>query len=270
MVTSRACIVALLVLLLPTLSWAQTDRLVITGASSLAPLVQEIATRFEQKHPSVRVEVQSGGTGRGITDARRKLSQIGMVSRALKAEESDLIATTIAIDGVAIIVHSRNPISNLTNTQIQDIYRGKVTNWQQAGGTNQRITVVNKADGRSTLEVFSEYFTLPAREIRAHAVIGDNQQGIKQVAGNPGAIGYVSIGAAQFEVLQGTPIKLLPLNKVPATIENVAKGRFPMSRPLNLVTSGKPTHLATRFIEFATSSAVDDLITGQYLVPPAR
>jgi len=270
MVTLRAYFVALFLLLIPAISWAQTDRLVITGASSLAPLVQEIATRFEQKHPSVRVEVQSGGTSRGITDARRKLSQIGMVSRALKAEESDLIATTIAIDGVAMIVHSRNPISNLTNTQIQSIYRGKVTNWQQTGGTNQRITVVNKADGRSTLEVFSEYFTLPVREIRAHAVIGDNQQGIKQVAGNPGAIGYVSIGAAQYEVLQGTPIKLLPLNKVPATIENVAKGRFPMSRPLNLVTSGKPTPLATRFIEFATSSAVDDLITGQYLVPPAR
>lgn len=270
MVTKRNFVTALFILLFPATSWSQTDRLVITGSSSIAPLVQEIATRFEQKNPSVRVEVQAGGSGRGITDARRSLSQIGMVSRALKTNESDLTATTIAIDGVAMIVNSRNPVTQLTNTQIQDIFRGKVTNWQQVGGKQQRITVVNKADGRSTLEVFSEYFKLPAREIRAHAVIGDNQQGIKQVAGNPGAIGYVSIGAAQYEVLQGTPLKVLPLNKIPATIENVANGQFPMSRPLNLVTYGKPTPLATRFIEFATSPAVDDLISGQYLVPPAR
>lgn len=81
---------------------AADQKVVITGSSTVAPLVAEIAKRFEQHHPGVRVDVQSGGSSRGISDARSGLADIGMVSRALKPDEADLNAATIAMDGVVL------------------------------------------------------------------------------------------------------------------------------------------------------------------------
>ncbi len=249
---------------------AAGQKLVLTGSSTIAPLALEIGKRFEKLNPGVRVDVQSGGSTRGVNDARAGLADIGMASRALKPEESDLMAHRIAMDGIGIILHQKNPVQALSDEQIKSIYTGSITNWQQLGGEDRKITVVNKAEGRSTLELFLHHFHLKNPEIRAHVVIGDNQQGIKTVAGNIGAIGYVSIGTAEYEEAHGTPIHLLPMASVSATVANVRDGRFPLSRSLNLVTKGAPTGLAKRFIEFAQSAAVDDLVTAQYFVPIAR
>ncbi len=250
-------------------SAAAVDSLVLTGSSTVAPLAAEMGKRFEALHPGVRVEVQSGGSARGIADARSGLADIGMVSRALKAEEGDLRSFTIARDGVGIIVHRANPLTALVEAQIRAIYTGRIGNWKEVGGIDAPITVVNKAEGRSTLELFLERFQLEGPEVRAQVVIGDNAQGIKTVAGNPNAIGYVSIGAAEYEAAHGVPIKLLPLDGVAASVENVRSGAFPLARPLNFVTRAAPAGLKKTFIDFALSGAVHDLIKAQYLVPLA-
>lgn len=247
-----------------------TQQLTITGSSTVAPLMAELAARYEQTHPNIRVDVQTGGSTRGITDARAGIAQIGMVSRALKSEESDLTAHTIALDGISMIVHQDNPVQELTDLQIKNIYTGVVSNWQQVGGLDQSIQVVNKAEGRSTLELFTYYFKLKNSDIKASVVIGDNQQGIKTVAANPTAIGYVSIGAAEFEASQGTPIRLLPINGIPASVEQVRKGNFPLSRPLNLVTQGQPDAAVQALLDFAQSSQNQDLVLAQFFVPMAE
>ncbi|HQR70756.1 MAG TPA: phosphate ABC transporter substrate-binding protein [Burkholderiaceae bacterium] len=249
---------------------AADQRLVLTGSSTIAPLALEIGKRFEERNPGVRIDVQSGGSSRGIADARSGVAQIGMVSRALSPEEKDLAAYTIAMDGVAMILNAANPVRQLTDDQVRAIYRGELVNWKQLRGPDRAITVVNKAEGRSTLELFLQHYGLKNSEIHAHVVIGENQQGIKTVAGNPGAIGYVSIGSADYEATHGAPIKLLPMEGIPATVASVRDGRFPLSRPLNLVTHGTPGALARRFIEFARSESVDDLITAQFFVPIAH
>jgi phosphate transport system substrate-binding protein len=245
-------------------------KLVLTGSSTVAPLVSEIAKRFEAEHSGVRVDVQSGGSGRGITDARQGTVDIGMVSRALKPEEKDLQAFSIARDGVTVILNKNNPVKSLTDKQIVDIYIGKVTNWRSVGGKDGAITVVNKAEGRSTLELFAYYFKLKNTDIKAQVVIGENEQGIKTVAGNPNAIGYVSIGSAEASVQggagNGVAIKLLPVNGIAATTANVQNGTFPISRPLNLVTKTQPQGLAKEFIDFAESQQVSDIVKKQNFV----
>ena len=247
--------------------YAASGRLVLTGSSTMAPLVGEIARRFETMNPAVRIDVQTGGTSRGINDTRNGTADIGMVSRALKPDETDLHAFTIALDGISIILHANNQVTTLNKQQIVDIYTGKITNWKSIGGADARITVVNKAEGRSTLELFLHYLELKNSQIKPHAIIGDNPQGIKTVAGNPNAIGYVSIGAAEYEAERGVPIKLLPLDGVDASIANVRNGTFPLSRPLNLITSREPQGLIHRFIEFARSPQIHDLVEAQYFVP---
>ena len=123
------------------------QRLTLTGSSTVAPLALEIAKRFEQLHPGTRIDVQSGGSSRGIADALAGRVNIGMASRSLKPEET-LVAHTIARDGIGMIVHRDNPMVALSDAQIIAIYTGEITSWSGVGGNDQAITVVNKAEGR--------------------------------------------------------------------------------------------------------------------------
>ncbi len=242
-------------------------KLVITGSSTVAPLVSEIAKRFEGIHKKVRIDVQTGGSSRGIKDAREGLAQIGLVSRALNTSEQDLIGNAVAMDGIGLMLHADNPVANLSKEQIVKIYTGAITNWKDVGGKDAAITVVNKAEGRSTLELFLAYTGLKSSQIKAKIVIGDNEQGIKTVAGNANAIGYVSIGSAEFSESQGVKVKLLPAEAIKATSANVANGTYPFARPLLLVTKKDVSPLALAFIEFAKSDHVHDIVKNQFFVP---
>ncbi len=246
---------------------ALAGKLTVTGSSTVAPLVLEIAKVFEKKHPRVRIDVQTGGSSRGIADARNGLANIGMASRALYPTEQDLFGHTIARDGICVILHKSNPVAQLTDSQVKDIFTGKVTDWKDVGGRPGRISVVNKAEGRSTLDLFLAHFKLKNSDIKASVVIGDNAQGVKTVIGSIGSIGYVSIGTAEFEVEQGTAIKLLPMNGVKPSTDTVKNGTFPLSRPLNLVTKAPPEGLMKAFIAFARSNEVHGLVREQFFVP---
>lgn len=251
-----------------------TQKLSLSGSSTVAPLAAELGRAFEQLHPGVRVEVQAGGSSRGVADAQAGTVDLGMASRALKPEElaAGLRATTIALDGIGMIVHRDNPVAELSAEQIVAIWRGEQRHWSAFGGPDRPITVVHKAEGRSTLELFLAHFKLKAEEAKPDVVIGDNAQGIKTVAGNPGAVGYVSIGSAEFEVAQGTPIRLLPLAGIAASRATVRDGIFPLQRPLNLLTRGAPSGLAAEFLAFAASPAGLAIIEAQSFVapPPSR
>ena len=245
----------------------RSERLVLTGSSTVAPLASELARRFEALRPGARIDVQTGGSSRGIADARDGMAHIGMVSRALAAGEQDLLAVTVARDGIAMITHASNPVRALSSKQVAAIYTGEVADWSEVGGSAGPITVVHKAAGRSTLELFVQHFGLDETAVRPHVVIGDNEQGVKTVAGNPGAIGYVSIGTAEYDSGHGVPVRLLALDGVPASTASVADGSFPLARPLNLVTRGEPEGLAAEFLEFARSRAAHDLVRAQHFVP---
>ena len=245
---------------------AASQSLVITGSSTIAPLVAEIAHRYEREHPGVRIDVQSGGSSRGIADVRGGLADIGMVSRALAGDEQSLHAYPIARDGVGLIVNAGNPIAALSDDQVVAIYRGEIRSWAKVGGRESPIVVVHKAEGRATLEVFLAHFHLDNREIHADVIAGENEQAIKTVAGNPDAIGYVSIGTAEVDVEHGVPIRLLAAGGVPATLANVRSGTYPIARPLNLVTREPAQGLAQAFIDYVRSPAAKATFEAQSFV----
>ena len=244
-----------------------SGRLTITGSSTVAPLAGEMAKRFEEFHPEVRIDVQTGGSSKGIADARNRVAEIGMASRALKEVEADLKAHQIAADGVCLIVHGSNGVTELSEQQVIDIYLGKVNNWRDLGGEDREITVVHKAEGRATLEVFLKHYGIDNQHVKPDVIVGDNEHGVKTVAGAEGAIGYVSIGTAEANVQSGVPIKLLPAAGIAATTKNVASGAFPISRPLVFVTTESTSELASEFIRFCQSAEVHDLVVSQYFVP---
>ncbi len=245
------------------------QRINLTGSSTVAPLVAELAQTFEKEHPGIQVDVQTGGSSRGIADARQHSNDVGMVSRALKPQEHDLTAYLIARDGVGVIVNKNTNITNITKSELIKMFTKKVVNWSHFRQPKQKIVVIHKAQGRSTAEVFLDYLQLPYGMIQADIIIGDNEQGIKNVANIPGSIGYVSIGAAEAAIAQGVPIRLLNLEGVSATTANVANGKYPIRRELNLVVpKNKELNAATRkFINFMISKKTSPVVKDLDFVP---
>ncbi|MBI1920883.1 MAG: phosphate ABC transporter substrate-binding protein [Geobacter sp.] len=260
--------VALLIGLLCCNAFASDEgKLLFTGSSTMTPLMREIAKRFEAIHPNARIEVQAGGSGRGIADVRQGRADIGMASRPLTDAEQDLFGFAIARDGVCIIIHRDNPVKSLASRQVIDIFTGKTTNWKKVGGRDATITVLNATSGYSSAELFTHHFKINHSEIKAHQTVGDNPARIKAVSENPNAIVYVSVGEAERKAQGGAPIRLLPVDGVAATSRNVRSGNFPISRPLLLVTKSLPKGLAKAFIEFSLSPQVADLIMAHDFVP---
>lgn len=244
------------------------ERLVLTGSSTLAPLVGEIGKRYEMAHPQVRIDVQTGGSSRGIADVASGLSDLGLSSRDLTADEAKTRRSRIvARDGVAFIVHRSNPVSSLTREELRQIFRGQSKNWRTFGGEDRGITVVNRAEGRSELKLVRGYLGLDRGEIQATLLAGETQQALKSVIGDPSALTYLSLGSAEFEVERGGAIRLLPLDGVPATSLAVADGRYPLQRPLLFVIPAELSQAAHAFLEFACSPEHEDLVRRHAFVP---
>ena len=246
-----------------------TGELTLTGSSTVAPVATEIARRFEAEHPDVRVNVQAGGSSRGIADAERGTADIGMSSRALYDDEATkLDGHAIARDGVGIIVHADNPVTSFTAAEVVDLFTGRIDNWRALGGEDRPVTVIHKSAGRATRAVFLDRLGLDAAAIEADSIVGSNQQGMLAVAGQRGAIGYVSIGHAEQEIAGGVDLRLAALDGIAPNHANVTGGAWPISRPLVLVTPrGELSGLERAFIDFARSPAARDLIAGFGYVP---
>ncbi|MEM7227201.1 MAG: phosphate ABC transporter substrate-binding protein [Planctomycetota bacterium] len=246
-------------------------RLVLTGSSTMAPLVGEIAKRFEARHANVRIDVQTGGSSRGIADATRGIADIGMSSRTLdQRERAGMVETLLARDGVCFIVHASNPIASLTRDELVGIYTGQIQNWREVGGYDGPITVIDRAAGRSETTLVAAFLDFEPGSVDADVIAGENQQGIKLVAGDPNAITYMSVGTSEYEASNGTAIALLPLDGIAATSASVASGAFPLSRPLVFVHRTEHSTLQSAFLEFATSHEVHDLVQEQSFVPIER
>lgn len=246
---------------------ASATHLTLAGSSTVQPLAEVAAQAYEGAHPGTQIDVQGGGSSVGISSTRSGLAGMGMVSRKLKADERDLVATTIALDGIALIVNAANPLDHLNSVDVVAIYTGAKSNWLALGGADRPITVVNKEEGRATLDLFQSHFGLKGKFVPTAVIIGPNGQAITTVASNPDAIAYVSIGSAAVAEGLGTAIKRLPLDGVAATTDNVANDTYTLTRPLNIVTRGHPTGLAAAFAEFILSPDGQKLVAEQDFIP---
>lgn len=240
-------------------------KFMVTGSSTIAPIVEEVSRAYEKEYPGVLIDVQTGGSTRGVVDVRNLVSDIGMVSRALKSDEADIIGHKIGLDGIGIIVHRSNQLKEISSKQLLEVYTGKITNWKELGGDDAKIVIVNKAEGRSTLELFCHFLKIKNSDIKSHIVIGDNEQGVKTVLAQKYSIGYVSIGTAEVSVQDGLALKLLKLDGVEASTITVKNGSYPLSRELNLVTVKSPNNAVLKIIEYVKNKK--DIISGLGFVP---
>ena len=222
----------------------------VVGSTSVAPIAEALAEKYQEGI----VDIQSVGSSAGIKAAADGTADIGMSSRDLKAEEkSGLKEYKIALDGIAVVVNSKNIAKDLTVEQLQKIYKGEITNWKEVGGKDAPIIVVSREEGSGTRGAFEELVGLENKETKASmllpaAVIGDGNGSVKQnVASKENAIGYLSLGSVD------TTVKTLTIAGVSPTVDNIKNGTYKISRPFILLTKVEPTEASKKFIDYVLS-----------------
>lgn len=205
----------------------------LAGSTSMQKLCEAMIESFEESYPDITVTAEYTGSGAGLESLVGGKTDIGNASRALKdgEKESGAVENIVAIDGIAVITHTSNTVSNLTSQQLTDIYTGKITNWVDLGGADEAIVVLGREAGSGTRGAFEEL--LDVADQCAYAQELDSTGGVlAKVASTPGSIGYVSL-----DVVDDT-VKALSLDGVEPTEENIVAGSYKLSRPFVMATLG--------------------------------
>jgi phosphate transport system substrate-binding protein len=233
----------------------------VAGSTSVEPFAELLAEEYMIIHPKSHIYVQGGGSTAGIEAVRTHSAHIGMSSRALKPEEKNLHAVTIAKDAIAIIVHPANPIQNFPLDQIREVFSGKIKNWKELGGPNHPIDIVTREEGSGTRESFQK-FVMGKEDISLGALVQDSNGAVRQViSSDPSAVGYISLG------LVNDQVKAVRISGVEASLTNVHNGKYTLVRPFLFVFIEEPVGEAESFLKFVLSAQAQKLLLKEGLVP---
>ena len=233
------------------------------GSTSMKNVIAALTEGFAEIEPGVTVSYDPIGSGAGITGATDKTLDIGLSSRALKDDEkADVEGTTIALDGIAIIVNNASKVEDLTVDQLKQMFTGEITNWSEVGGDDGEIVLVGREAGSGTRDGFESIVDVKdsckyAQELTATGAV------ISAVEANPLAIGYASLSAV------GDTVKMVTVGGVECSEETVKDGSYEVQRPFVFVTNKSValSEQAQAFFDFATSADAADLIRTAGAVP---
>ena len=233
------------------------------GSTSMKNVIAALTEGFAEVEPGVTVSYDPTGSGAGITGAADKTLDIGLSSRALKDDEkADVDGTTIALDGIAIIVNNASKVEDLTVDQLKQMFTGEITNWSEVGGDDGEIVLVGREAGSGTRDGFESIVDVKdsckyAQELTATGAV------ISAVEANPLAIGYASLSAI------GDTVKAVTVGGVECSEETVKDGSYEVQRPFVFVTNDSVTlsAQAQAFFDFAASTDAADLIRTAGAVP---
>ncbi len=278
-----------LALMVIVLSFAATtvfsqEVLQVKGSDTMVNLGQAWAEKYMEENPSDFVAVTGGGSGTGFSSLISGTCNVAMASRNIKEKEISLAnqrginpnEINVALDGLAVVVNPNNPVNKLTIDQLAGIFTGKIVNWKELGGKDEKIVILSREVNSGTHVYFKEHVLRKnnpdsKEEFAPRALLLSSSQAIAdEVAGNSAAIGYYGMG---YISAKQKPIAVAKDEKseyVSPTIENVVNGRYPISRPLFLYTNGSPQGLAKRFVDFVLSKEGQDIVLATDFVPIGR
>ncbi len=234
------------------------------GSTTVQPLAEKLAGAFMQNNRGVTITIQGGGTSVGIKSAADGTVDIGAASRELLPNEPQLVKFTLATDGIAIIVNPRNSVSDLTKSQVRDIFAGKITNWKDVGGADANIDVAAREEGSGTRTAFEE-LVMGQEQITNKAVLQPSNGALRQlVSGDAQSISFVSLGAID------SSVKAVSIDGVAATEANAASGAYPVVRPLYFLTKEQPTGLVKAFIDYCLGPDGQSIVRSEGYVPAGK
>ncbi|MFP7293212.1 phosphate ABC transporter substrate-binding protein [Bacillus safensis] len=226
----------------------------ISGSSAMQPLVLAAAEKFMDKHPKADIQVQAGGSGTGLSQVSEGSVQIG--NSDVFAEEKDGVdAKTlkdhkVAVVGMAAAVNPEVGVKDITKDELKKIFTGKIKNWKELGGKDQKITLVNRPDSSGTRATFVKYALDGATP--AEGITEDSSNTVKKlIAETPGAIGYLA-----FSYLTDDKITPLSIDGVKPEESNVESGKYTIWAYEHSYTKGEPEGLAKQFLDYLMSDEV--------------
>jgi phosphate transport system substrate-binding protein len=259
----------LALILSATLANAQT--LVIKGSDTLgAKLVPQLAEQFKAQHSDASFDIAAEGSATGFAALIDKTAAIGMASRPAKPEEIangkakgiDLKETTVAYDGIAVIVNAANPVKNLTKRQVEQIFTGEINDWNAAGGTAGKISVYTRNTSSGTYAEFKELAMKKRDYAPTSQKLAGNEQIAEEVGKNPNGVGYVGLAYTK-----ARGIKVVPIDGALPSKESVLGKTYPYARPTFFYTNGEPTGLVKEFIDFTIGPAGQKIVEQVGFVP---
>jgi phosphate transport system substrate-binding protein len=219
-----------------------------------------LAEIYTQGHPGARIDVQGGGSSAGIYAASHGAADLGASSRELLGEEKKLLEIPIAYDGIAVIVHPANPLTDITLEEIRKIFGGAEKNWRALGLPPHAIDLITREEGSGTREAF-EHLVMDKQEITPAALVQDSNGSVREiVAGDPYSLGYISAGLVDLRV------KALVIDGVLPTQENIKNHTYKLVRRFLLVSRDKPTGSCEAFVNFVLGPDGQKILESEGLV----
>ncbi|MDR1278386.1 MAG: phosphate ABC transporter substrate-binding protein [Treponema sp.] len=235
----------------------------VAGSTSVNPLMELLTAEYRKTHSNVSFNISATGSGDGIKAVPAATAEIGMSSRELSAAEkgTGIDEHLIAIDGIAVVVNSANPLSNLTVDQIRNIYTGAVSDWSQVGGRAGRIAVVSREPGSGTRSAFEELVRFQDQLVRGAVEFDGTGAVIAEISRNADAIGYISLGSVS------SAVKTLSVDGVAASTANVINGSYKIFRPFLLLTKrgGNLNGETAAFLDWILTPAGQNIVKTSWI-----
>ncbi len=244
----------------------------VSGSTSVARVMEVIAEEYNKNHENTYVAVQGVGSSAGITLLKKGVADVAMSSRYLTEDETEesLQTFVFAFDGIAVVINQSNPIDNLTREQLYDIYKGKITNWKQVGGNDQKIAVVTREASSGSRYSFESLLGLTqvikdrlVSDISPNNLVVNSNSMVKTLVNhNSQAIGFISTGSIDRSV------KAIKFEDIEATANNIASHKYQLSRPFLLLHyPEKDSQEIKEFFNFINSKKVKTLIEEYGYIP---
>lgn len=246
----------------------------IKGSDTVLPVAQQTAERFMNRNPEARVTVTGGGTGVGISALMDNTTDIAMASRPIKFSEKmkakaakhEIEEVVVAYDALAVIVHPSNPVKQLTRKQLEDIFRGKITNWKQVGGEDRKIVVYSRETSSGTYEFFKESVLKNKNYMPGSLSMPATGAIIQSVGQTKGAIGYVGLAYVSPRV-KTLDVSYNDIHYVQPNVENATNKTYPIVRPLYYYYDAQNKEAVAPLIDFILSDEGQDIIKKSGYIP---
>ena len=245
--------------------------ILIGAAGAMKELLALQAAQFMQQHPEVDITIEPGDSLQAWLALVGGSIDIAAMVRNLSLDEENenLYQAMIAREYIAIIVHPKSEVVNLSQQQVYDLLSGQIQNWQYAGGPVAPVHVISRIQ-ESTTRRFVEARILRGGHVSNQAIeVATAQQMLEQVAADPHALGFIALKDlnAQSQNPNQDQFRQLKIDGVAISNKRVLTGRYPYTRSLYLLRESQQSGLAAAFIEFACSPAGQKIVVEQGLIP---
>lgn len=240
--------------------------LFVTGREQAA--FEKAGVKFEKQYPRVRMKFAETEGAEALAALTQGAADLAVLGRDLTPEEKkDFTGTIVGWEGIAVMVNASNRVMDVSLQQVTDVFSGKAKTWDELGGLENRITVINREEGKGVRPYFEQLLKLDGQVVKGKGVMEPDKEAIKTVSGNLNAVSYVDLNIGVANVNVGVPIRLLSINKVEPEPANVSSGAYPLRRPIVMVTKGAPSPNVKAFIEFMLGKEGQKTIQEEDFVP---